>query len=114
MASLVKKIIGTVFVFVALTSNFSAFASENSDIKRASSGVIRFTGAIVAPPCIVQLLGQNIETKCWHDNGKEKRVSVNIKKLNGQEIALPNSKGTQKFNWINKDNTLGIYTIMYD
>ncbi len=100
--------------FVALTSSFAAFASEGSDTQRVSSGVIRFTGAIVAPPCTVQTLGQNIETKCWHDSGTEKRVSVNIKKLNGKEMALPNSKGTQKFNWINKDNTLGIYTIMYD
>ncbi|MEX6373888.1 hypothetical protein AB6F20_15520 [Providencia hangzhouensis] len=48
----------------------SAFASENSEVKRSNTGVIRFTGAIVAAPCIVEANANKVETKCWNDSGK--------------------------------------------
>ncbi|HEM8137798.1 TPA: hypothetical protein U2M34_000654 [Providencia rettgeri] len=114
MDNSVKKIVATIFTVTVLVSSFSAVASKNSGMKRASSGVILFTGAIVAPLCMIEATPKSVITKCWSDTGDEKTTSVDIRKLRGQTTLLPNSKGTQEFNWINKDHTLGIYTIKYD
>ncbi|WP_369310835.1 hypothetical protein [Providencia rettgeri] len=114
MNSLVKKTIVAFLAATALITSVSAFASQNSDQKRSNSAVIRFTGAIVAAPCIIGAKQNFIETTCWSDSGKEKRESVNISKLKTSEQLLPNSKGTQQFKWINKEKTMGIYTIKYD
>lgn len=114
MDNSVKKIVSTIFTVAVLGSSFSAVGSTNSGTKHVSSGVIHFTGTIVAPPCTVEAVVNKVETKCWNDNGTEKTTSIDIRKLKGQEVLLPNLKGTQQFNWINKDKTLGIYTIKYD
>ncbi|MEX6399018.1 hypothetical protein AB6E88_18855, partial [Providencia hangzhouensis] len=110
----VKKMVMAFLAVTALNSSFSVFASENSEVKRSNTGVIRFTGAIVAAPCIVEANANKVETKCWNDSGKLETASADIRKLKNQEMLLPNQKGTQQFNWINKDKTLGIYTIKYD
>ncbi|HEM7542241.1 TPA: hypothetical protein U2M54_003401 [Providencia rettgeri] len=114
MNSSVKKMVMTFLAVTALSSSFSIVASENSETKRSSTGVIRFTGAIVASPCVVEANANKVETKCWNDNGKLETASADIRKLKNKEMLLPNQKGTQQFNWINKDKTLGIYTIKYD
>lgn len=114
MNSLVKKITAPLLAAMVLTTSFSVLASQNSDQKRSNSAVIRFTGAIVAAPCIIGTNDNFIETKCWSDTGKEKTKSVNISKLKTTEQVLPNLKGTQQFNWINKEKTMGIYTVKYD
>lgn len=114
MNSSVKKMVMAFLAVTALNSSFSVFASENSEVKRSNTGVIRFTGAIVVAPCIVEANANKVETKCWNDSGKLETASADIRKLKNQEMLLPNQKGTQQFNWINKDKTLGIYTIKYD
>ncbi|MBG5893226.1 hypothetical protein [Providencia rettgeri] len=114
MNSSVKKMVMAFLAVTALNSSFSVFSSENSEVKRSNTGVIRFTGAIVAAPCIVEANANKVETKCWNDSGKLETASADIRKLKNQEMLLPNQKGTQQFNWINKDKTLGIYTIKYD
>ncbi|EPL6453217.1 MULTISPECIES: hypothetical protein [Providencia] len=114
MNSLVKKTIVTFLATTALMTSISTFASQNSDQRSSNSGVIRFTGAIVAAPCIIGTNQNFVETTCWSDSGKEKTKSVDISKLKKTEQLLPNSKGTQQFNWINKEKTMGIYTIKYD
>lgn len=114
MNSSVKKMVMAFLAVTALNSSFSVFASENSEVKRSNTGVIRFTGAVVAAPCIVEANANKVETKCWNDSGKLETASADIRKLKNQEMLLPNQKGTQQFNWINKDKTLGIYTIKYD
>ncbi|AXH61081.1 hypothetical protein ABN306_11315 [Providencia huaxiensis] len=114
MNSSVKKIVMTFLAVATLSTNFSMFASENSDVRRSNTAVIRFTGAIVASPCVVEANVHRVETKCWNDNGKLETASADIQKLKNQETLLPNQKGTQQFTWINKDKTLGIYTIKYD
>ncbi|MEX6144434.1 hypothetical protein AB6G26_09945 [Providencia hangzhouensis] len=114
MNSSVKKMVMAFLAVTALNSSFSVFASENSEVKRSNTGVIRFTGAIVAAPCIVEANANKVETKCWNDSGKLETASADIRKLKNQEMLLPNQKGTQQFNWINKDKTLDIYTIKYD
>lgn len=113
MGNSVNKIVTAIFTVAVLGFSFSAVASKNSDSRRVSSGVIQLTGVIVASPCVVETRSNKIETKCWNDIGNEKTTSIDIRKLKGQEILLPNLKGTQEFNWINKDKTLGIYTIKY-
>ncbi|MEX9974454.1 hypothetical protein AB7W84_13075 [Providencia rettgeri] len=114
MNSSVKKMVMAFLAVTALNSSFSVFASENSEVKRSNTSVIRFTGAIVAAPCIVEANANKVETKCWNDSGKLETASADIRKLKNQEMLLPNQKGIQQFNWINKDKTLGIYTIKYD
>ncbi|MBC5792270.1 hypothetical protein EC835_1194 [Providencia alcalifaciens] len=114
MTDSVKKIAPAIIVFTALMESMSAFASQSSEMKHAPTGVIHFTGAIVAPPCVVETDGHQVETQCWHDNGEKKTASIDAIKLAGKEIRLPNHKGIQTFNWINKDNQLGIYTVIYD
>lgn len=114
MNSSVKKIVMTFLAVATLSTSFSIFASENSEARRSNTAVIRFTGAIVASPCVVEANANKVETKCWSDNGKLETASADIRKLKNQEMLLPNQKGTQQFNWINKDKTLGIYKIKYD
>lgn len=114
MNNSVKKIAKAIIAVGILTSSFLSAASANSEPSRSNTAVIRFTGAIVASPCVVEANANSVETKCWSDNGKVKTASADIRKLKEQEVLLPNQKGTQQFSWINKDKTLGIYTIRYD
>lgn len=114
MNNLVKKMIVTLLATAALTTSFSGLASQHSDQKRSNSAVIRFTGAIVAAPCVIGTNANYVETKCWSDSGKEKVTTVDMSKLKAGENLLPNQKGTQQFNWINKEKTMGIYTVKYD
>ena len=114
MTNSVKKIATAIIAFTALSASMTAFASQSSGMRQVHTGVIHFTGAIVAPPCVVETRGHKVEAQCWSDNGKTKTASIDVTKLKGKEIQLPNHKGMQKFNWINKDKKLGIYTVVYD
>ncbi|MGG4610450.1 hypothetical protein [Providencia sp. Me31A] len=112
-----NKIVTAIFTVAVLSFSFSAVASKKSDSRRVSSGVILFTGTIVVPPCVVETYTNKVKTKCWNDKGTQKTASIDIQKLQklkGQEFSLPNLNGTQQFNWVNKDKTLGVYTINYD
>lgn len=114
MNGLVKKTILTFLVATTLMTSISTFASHNSGQQRSNTAVIRFTGSIVAAPCIISTNQNFVETKCWSDSGKEKTQSVDVSKLKMTEQLLPNLKGSQQFNWINKEKTMGIYTVKYD
>ncbi|MGO2304767.1 MAG: hypothetical protein ACTH5W_08720 [Providencia sp.] len=114
MTHSVKKMAKVILALTALTASVTAFASQSSGLKQAHTGVIHFTGSIVAPPCVIETSGHKVETQCWHDNGNTKTISVDVTKLKGKDVQLPNNKGTQRFNWINKDNKLGLYTVVYD
>lgn len=114
MANSVKKVIVTLFAATTLMTSFASLASQNSASKHSFSGTIRFTGAIVAPPCVIGTNDKTIETQCWGNDGKEKKSSVSIKRLKGHIVDLPDQKGIQQFKWIDKENKLGLYTISYN
>ncbi|HGF6560214.1 hypothetical protein M5X66_10150 [Providencia sp. PROV188] len=110
----VKKITLAVFSLMALTFGMHAKASTHSEAKPVASGTIHFVGAIVASPCVITSIEQSIDTKCWNDDGAVKTTSVKFNKLTEKGTVLPNHKGTQTFKWINKENKIGVYTVIYD
>ncbi|MBG5918659.1 hypothetical protein [Providencia stuartii] len=78
------------------------------------SGTITFTGAIVASPCQIGTYQENVQTTCWNDSGKPVTTQISLKTLKKGTQELPNNKGTQSFKWIDKAQTLGVYTLIYN
>lgn len=109
-----NKISLTALLAIAIFSFFPLVVFKQKK-NYVGGGTITFIGAIVMPPCQIGAIDGHIETTCWSSNkGKPEITKTSLKKLRVGIHELPNSQGTQSFKWINKEQTLGVYTLTYN
>ncbi|EDU59808.1 hypothetical protein PROSTU_03000 [Providencia stuartii ATCC 25827] len=110
-----NKISLTALLAITIFSFFPFGSVQAKEKNYVGGGTITFIGAIVMPPCQIGAIDGHIETTCWSSNkGKPEITKTSLKKLRVGIHELPNSQGTQSFKWINKEQTLGVYTLTYN
>ncbi|MBP2167558.1 type 1 fimbria pilin [Erwinia toletana] len=94
-----------------LFASWTSSVIAGSGTASASSGTIRFSGAIVDGGCVISPgVNNQLKTIC-HQNG---RIAISITELNlTQQQKLPLSQGTSQFAWIDRSKALGMLTVNY-
>lgn len=89
------------FLFTSWT-NYTLAAGSNS-------GVIHFEGAIVDPPCDVQVEHNQLSSSCYRDG----QNLITRSAISGEQ-AIPASFGQSEMSWLNSEHTQGILTASYN
>ncbi|AHG18695.1 fimbrial protein [Chania multitudinisentens RB-25] len=78
----------------------------------ASSGVIRFVGAIVEGPCLVNVVNSTANTQCYR-NGRNYTGTQALTRFNAARKELPLNLGTSEMRWVDRQQKLAIMTVVY-
>lgn len=95
--------------FACISASISLMLLANIPLANsASSGVIRFTGAIVEGGCSFNNTQRTVDIGCYN-NGKETHTKASIKssKINFTQGEVTGIK------WVNASHTLGIMNVTY-
>ncbi|WP_236637467.1 hypothetical protein [Photorhabdus australis] len=101
-----RMIIGCFFLMIP------GFASSESDVI-SSSGVIRFSGAIVESPCRFDWHDNWANTTCWRKGHKiTQRRKLDLE--HDIYFYLPHQIGVTEIKWVKRKEKIGVVTISYN
>lgn len=88
------------------------FSWMTAGLVSASSGVIRFVGAIVESPCMINIIDSTANTECYR-NGKNYTGRQKLANFDAKTRSLPLDIGTTEIKWIDKQKNLALLTVVY-
>lgn len=96
-------------LFLIAGALFSWMAASNAG---TTGGVVRFIGAIVEGPCLVNVSKTTANTDCYR-NGRNYTGTQKLASFDARSKELPLNIGTTEMRWVDQQQKLAIMTVVY-
>ncbi|MDR2224540.1 hypothetical protein [Providencia rettgeri] len=100
----------TALLLISASSAFNVYAAQDQ-----ASGAVHFSGAIVHPTCTNNVTEANVELSCFDDKTNVTTSNIDLKNIHSVKgwNVINDGRNELSYNWVNKEEQLGMLTIKY-